>query len=88
MSAALENEENVVTIHDFSLRVFGSIPVITFAFAMHLQMFPLWVELRQPTSLRMHLAVGVAFMICTVVYLIVGIFGYLTFFHLTSSNSF
>lgn len=86
LSDNLNKEETIIKLHDFSLKVFGSIPVISFAFSMHLQMFPLWNELKKPTSKRIHIVVASAMSICAIVYLVIGIFGYLTFFDSTTSK--
>lgn len=49
-------------------------------------MFPIWAELRSPTPRRIKGIVFSGIATCCVVYMLVGAFGYLTFFDLTSQN--
>ncbi|KNC49210.1 uncharacterized protein AMSG_11860 [Thecamonas trahens ATCC 50062] len=64
---------------NISPQIFVALPIIGFAFASHVQVPTVYEEMRKPTGRRMMFVAWLALITCAVVYLTVGIFGYITF---------
>ena len=84
----LNSEESVYSQLEwhFSFQYLQSIPIICFAFQCHLSIVPIYKAIKDPTP---KLAAGVSavgLINCTVLYILVGLFGYLTFLCLTQSD--
>jgi amino acid permease len=77
-------EAHNVVYANASLDLFQAFPVITFAFAFHMQQFAIQNEMIQPGRIR--IVVGFAIAFSAICYLIVGVFGYLAFFESANSN--
>jgi len=66
---ALQDEDDkFIDYFNWGTNMFASIPIMTFAFSMHMQMFPVWQELKQPTPKRITNIVLAAIVICGVLY--------------------
>jgi amino acid permease len=87
VGAALSDEDDkFLSYFNWGSGIFASIPILTFAFSMHMQLFIVWSELEKPTPRRITRIVLLSIVICGCVYAAVGAFGYLTFFDLTHNN--
>jgi amino acid permease len=73
-----------VVLGNANFGVFQALPIVTFSFTFHMQLFGVQNEMKRPKTVGAVSAVATLF--AGVCYLIVGIFGYLTFFEQTSSN--
>jgi len=73
---------------NFTLDIFKSIPIISFAFTFHPSIFPIFGEMVNATMKRMSGVISLSIVFCMVAYLLVGIFGYLTFLDKTDGNIF
>jgi len=71
-----------------SVDIFQSIPLMLFAFTFHPNIFPIFCEMENATTRRVGICVVIAIAICALVYLFVGIFGYLTFLDDIKGNIF
>jgi amino acid permease len=86
---ALAQEEDVggrVVLFNWSSEVFSAIPIIAFAFSMHNQLMNIWAELADPAPAMIRRVMIWAVFLCTVLYMVVGAFGYLSFFEVTGRN--
>uniref|UniRef100_A0A7S4IB43 Amino acid transporter transmembrane domain-containing protein n=1 Tax=Vannella robusta TaxID=1487602 RepID=A0A7S4IB43_9EUKA len=70
----------------FSLQYFQSIPIICFAFQCHLSIIPIYKAMKDASPKRAAGISCIALINCTALYVLVGLFGYLTFFCLTQSD--
>lgn len=70
----------------WDLRLFVSFPILVIAFAFHMNIGPVQMDLQNPTMKRVHCSCGSAVGIGTLLYIIMGIFGYLLFGASVSSN--
>jgi len=75
-----------VVLFNWSPQVFSAVPIIAFAFSMHNQLMNIWAELEDPTPANIRRVMIWAVLICTVLYMVVGAFGYLSFFETTGRN--
>eukprot|EP00010_Vexillifera_abyssalis_P005812 CAMPEP_0201553158 /NCGR_PEP_ID=MMETSP0173_2-20130828/19476_1 /ASSEMBLY_ACC=CAM_ASM_000268 /TAXON_ID=218659 /ORGANISM="Vexillifera sp., Strain DIVA3 564/2" /LENGTH=575 /DNA_ID=CAMNT_0047963777 /DNA_START=28 /DNA_END=1755 /DNA_ORIENTATION=+ len=79
-----EFEQSRIVFGNGSISLFGAVPVMTFAFTFHMQQFSVQNEMKHPNRIRT--VVGGAISFAGASYMIVGIFGYLTFYENVSSN--
>jgi len=79
-------ETSCLSWANFTLDLFGAIPIITFAFTCQMNIFPIFEELLHPTPKRMTGVSVWSLSIAAVSYLIVGVFGYMTFFDDVDGN--
>lgn len=70
----------------FSAQYFQSIPIICFAFQCHLSIIPIYRALKKSTPYHAAGVSSFALLNCTALYVIVGLFGYLTFLCGTKSD--
>ena len=68
----------------FGIDTFSAAPVIVFAFSFHTGLFPIKNEMKDPTAVGPLVASACA--ISGVLYMIVGVFGYMTFLECVESN--
>lgn len=68
------------------LRMFVAFPILVIAFAFHMNLGPVQMDLQNPTMGRVQAACGGAVSIGTVLYIVMGIFGYILFGGVVSSN--
>jgi len=73
-----------IQLVNFSAELFPVISIISFAFTFHPSIFPIMSEMKEPS--HMQRAVTNAVAICTIVYFVVSVFGYLTFYDHTNGN--
>jgi amino acid permease len=73
-------------LFNFNLQLFVAFPILAIAFAFHMNIAPVQMELKNATSTRVQLACSCAVLIGTALYLIMGIFGYLRFGKDVKSN--
>jgi len=66
--------------------IFMAFPLIAFAFQCHVLMVPIFGELKRPSMLKADIIIGSSLTLCTVLYVLVGVFGYLTFGALTADD--
>eukprot|EP00033_Pygsuia_biforma_P004125 GCRY01004523.1.p1 GENE.GCRY01004523.1~~GCRY01004523.1.p1 ORF type:complete len:406 (+),score=81.05 GCRY01004523.1:194-1411(+) len=78
--------KNHVNFIRFDSDVFLGLPIIIFAFTSHPNMFPVYTELRPQTESRMKRLIKSTISICAVVYVIVGLFGYFSFYEHTDDD--
>jgi len=64
---------------------FNSLAVIALAYSCQMNVFPIWSELENPTPARMNIVNIAAMCLSSILYIMVGIFGYIKFPE-TSSN--
>lgn len=84
----LEKSEDELSLANFAPDIFRSLPIMSFAFTFHPNIFPIFSEMRNPTMSRMRAVVHAAVLVSGLAYLIVGVFGYLTFLEETEGNIF
>ena len=84
--ALSDEDDKVLELATWSQGIFASLPIITFAFTMHIQLGHVWGDLRDPTPRRIGRVLHGAMAICALIYLTVGAAGYLTWFDLTNEN--
>mmetsp|Transcript_8232 Transcript_8232/g.34558 ORF Transcript_8232/g.34558 Transcript_8232/m.34558 type:complete len:476 (+) Transcript_8232:36-1463(+) len=70
----------------FSLNIFYALPMFLTAYAAHLMVLPLYAEMQGKTTRRMLTAIIVAFVLISIVYVWVGVIGYMTFGEATPDN--
>jgi amino acid permease len=69
-----------------STDIFFALPIIAFAFSSHVQVYQIYRETGQKNIPRMMSVVHMSVGTCLVLYLAVGVFGYLTFYSVTDGN--
>ncbi|KAL6073118.1 hypothetical protein QOT17_005087 [Balamuthia mandrillaris] len=72
----------------FTVGVFTSIPIICFSFTFHPNIFPIFGEMKNATRRRMQRVVFSSSAFCGIVYVVVGVLGYITFAEETEGNIF
>eukprot|EP00002_Diphylleia_rotans_P008897 TRINITY_DN18886_c0_g1_i1.p1 TRINITY_DN18886_c0_g1~~TRINITY_DN18886_c0_g1_i1.p1 ORF type:complete len:428 (+),score=62.35 TRINITY_DN18886_c0_g1_i1:78-1361(+) len=68
------------------LDIMTAIPVISFSLCCQFNIFPIIRELHEPSTKRLHRINNTSLLICSVIYILVGCFGYLTFYDDVESN--
>jgi len=58
---------------------FLSIPIIAFAFQCHVLLIPVYASLKNPTQWKMILVIVVSLILCFTLYVVTGLFGYLSY---------
>lgn len=76
--------EERIEYFEFSSEIFAVLPIIAFAYTFHMQIFPIMVEMKHREHITQ--AINSSIMICLTAYLMVGIFGYLTFYDDVKDN--
>eukprot|EP00040_Diaphanoeca_grandis_P023662 m.128999 g.128999 ORF g.128999 m.128999 type:complete len:505 (+) comp29370_c0_seq3:100-1614(+) len=71
---------------DFSDRIFRALPIMTLAFTCHMNVFTIVAGLRLPTVRRVRHVTQGSLTICWLIYTLIGIFGFLTFYTESSIN--
>jgi len=71
---------------DFSDRIFRALPIMTLAFTCHMNIFSIISGLRLPTVKRVRYVTSGSLTICWLIYTVIGIFGFLTFYTESSIN--
>mmetsp|Transcript_6169 Transcript_6169/g.9667 ORF Transcript_6169/g.9667 Transcript_6169/m.9667 type:complete len:459 (+) Transcript_6169:33-1409(+) len=61
------------------LRILNTIPIVVYAYTCHPNVLPMFMELQRPTRRRMVKVVGRAIGLACSIYVLLGVFGYLTF---------
>lgn len=79
-------ESGCFSLAIFSFDFFRTIPIISFAFTCQMNFFSIFAELNNPTNARMRLVCAISLSICSVLYLLIGMFGYLTFYDDVNGN--
>ncbi len=80
-------EPDRVVLGSVDAQFLSVLPIIAFAYSFQANVLPVWAEMGEfPETKGINLAVNVSCFICLIVYLLCGIFGYLSFFELTSDN--
>jgi len=80
------NDHGCMSYANFDLDFFRAVPIICFAFTCQMNVFSIFSELKNPTRGRM-LGTGVGSLaVSGFVYLLIAVFGYLTFFGETQGN--
>ncbi|WVQ76391.1 hypothetical protein IAR50_006057 [Cryptococcus sp. DSM 104548] len=75
-----------VVFFKFSSNSLSSFPVQIFAYTCSQNLFPIYNELKDKTQQRMNAVIGTSIGSAIVVYQVIGLFGYLTFGSIVSSN--
>lgn len=75
-----------VTLVEASAGLFRALPVITFAFTCQFNYYEIMEKLERRTPLREAIVSSLAIGFCTCMYMMIGTFGYLTFYGTTKSN--
>ena len=71
-----DNDKSDLILFPKSIDVFDSLPLMSFAFTFHPNIFPIFCEMKNATVKRVSFCVVISILICGAVYLFVGIFGY------------
>ncbi|EDQ89351.1 uncharacterized protein MONBRDRAFT_37064 [Monosiga brevicollis MX1] len=71
---------------NLSESVFRALPIVTLAYTCQMNLFSLVTTLHNPTRRRVRNVTTAALTVCMLIYIIVGVFGYLTFFEETQGN--
>jgi len=79
-------QEGCFTLWNMDADTISAIPIITLAFTGQMNFFTIYSELKAPTAKRMSSVGWGATTVCGTVYLLVSVFGYLTFFDQTKGN--
>eukprot|EP00038_Savillea_parva_P001843 m.107828 g.107828 ORF g.107828 m.107828 type:complete len:482 (-) comp10635_c0_seq4:78-1523(-) len=82
-SIAANAEESKMQPHDFfnfSAMIFRAIPIITLAFTCHMNVLPVVTGLKHPTKRRVRQVTIGSITICVILYALIGLFGFLTFY--------
>eukprot|EP00357_Protocruzia_adherens_P011771 CAMPEP_0114977356 /NCGR_PEP_ID=MMETSP0216-20121206/3190_1 /TAXON_ID=223996 /ORGANISM="Protocruzia adherens, Strain Boccale" /LENGTH=469 /DNA_ID=CAMNT_0002338401 /DNA_START=68 /DNA_END=1477 /DNA_ORIENTATION=- len=79
------SSQEVVDAH-YSLEVFTVIPSLFLAFTFQFNVFPIYRSLNKASVKRMMGTVGIGTSVCLVIYLLVGIFGFMIFLQDTKAN--
>jgi amino acid permease len=82
-----ESEEDLRWIN-LAPEIFKSLPIMSFAFTFHSNVFPVFNELKDGSEGKMGRAVLAAVIVSAIAYYFVAIFGYLTFLDKTEGNIF
>eukprot|EP00730_Choanoeca_flexa_P020163 TRINITY_DN9859_c0_g1_i2.p1 TRINITY_DN9859_c0_g1~~TRINITY_DN9859_c0_g1_i2.p1 ORF type:complete len:446 (+),score=82.40 TRINITY_DN9859_c0_g1_i2:106-1443(+) len=75
-----------VSFANISEAIFRAVPIVTLAYTCQMNLFSLLATLENPTRKRVRFVFTSALAICMSVYVLVGLFGYLTFFEDTQGN--
>ena len=81
-----QRDERRVELFKTSSSVALTIPIFTLAYTCHMNMHPIYRELRNPTRLRAYTVVSVSTITCTLIYAVVGICGYFVYLQETQGN--
>jgi len=81
-------DDDDLRLFHFAFSIFQAIPIMSFAFTFHPNLFPIFTEMENPNRTRMYRVVRVGMTICGIAYLAVGIFGYLSFLSDVEGNIF
>eukprot|EP01012_Entosiphon_sulcatum_P003800 TRINITY_DN11351_c0_g1_i1.p1 TRINITY_DN11351_c0_g1~~TRINITY_DN11351_c0_g1_i1.p1 ORF type:complete len:546 (+),score=43.18 TRINITY_DN11351_c0_g1_i1:41-1678(+) len=73
-------------LSDFSSSLFRALPIMTMAFTCTMNLCPILAELQRPTKQRATCFTTTSLALCLLVYLVVGAFGYLTFYDTVQGN--
>ena len=71
-----------------TFKVFSVIPIMSFAYTFHPNLFPIFSEMKNATLNRCYVSIYCSIVVCGVVYAAVGSFGYLIFLGDTKDNIF
>ena len=84
----IDNLNSILSNWDWKLtfQFFQSIPIICFSFQCHLSIIPIYKAMKSPSTKSIATVSGLALSNCAILYLIVGLFGKLTFVCLTQSD--
>jgi sodium-coupled neutral amino acid transporter 11 len=77
---------NRINLANFDMRLFSGLPSIFFAYTFHASIFPIWKEMIDVSTKGISFAISMGVLLCTVLYLSVGSFGYIQFLDETKSN--
>jgi amino acid permease len=76
-------QDNISWVN-FSPKVFIVLPIISFAYTFHMNIFPIVKEMKEPERINSVILSSVT--ICTIAYILVGLCGYLTFYEDVNGN--
>jgi amino acid permease len=79
-----EDRGGDVVMARMSTDFFAVVPIVSFAFSFHFNLFPIAVELKKPEQIGW--VVRTSVLICTIAYLSVGFLGYLSFLDKVEDN--
>eukprot|EP00035_Acanthoeca_spectabilis_P025306 m.457829 g.457829 ORF g.457829 m.457829 type:complete len:484 (+) comp21356_c0_seq1:80-1531(+) len=65
---------------NFSEKIFRAVPIMTLAFTCHMNVMPILTGLKHPTKRRVRQVTWGAITTCQVLYIVIGLFGFLTFY--------
>jgi len=79
------NYNQVVLFGDME-GIFISLPIISFAFTFHSNIFPIWREMEDTTTGTINRSTTISVIICFILYWSVGLTGYISFYNDTPGN--
>ncbi len=80
-------DSNRVVLVSLDAQFLSVLPIIAFAYSFQANVLPIWSEMSEfPATKGINLALWLSCSCCMLVYLLCGIFGYLSFFEETSDN--
>eukprot|EP01080_Neovahlkampfia_damariscottae_P009151 gene9151-1239_t len=82
----IEDPNNPIVLFNFSFDIFLAFPIIIFSQNCHILTFPIMKELKAPTVSRMEWSTRIGVSVYAIVYMLVGVMGYLSFYGLTNEN--
>jgi sodium-coupled neutral amino acid transporter 11 len=75
-----------VPLANLSWSLFSGLPLIAFAYTFHGSLFASWGAMKDPSPRSMTISVFCGVLLCMVMYIIVGLFGFLNFLQDTDKN--